>query len=146
MTGVLRGEGADDQEPTQGAWPCLLDSLRVDRREFQLLEETLYLSEYNYFDVLVYRDDDIEAFLVVFSSLDCLQLVELHIRGCGDNAMELLKAAADWPEVSRVIMEGSCLELVVPADPPLRVEKALEKLGVNKPLQPLGFRVSKVME
>ena len=48
---------------------------------------------------------------------------------------------AEWPEVARVVMEGDCVELVVPSEPQLRIKNALEKLGVEK-VKPVAFRPS----
>jgi hypothetical protein len=40
-----------------------------------------------------------------------------------------------------VVIEGDCVELVVPSEPRVRIKNALEKLGVEK-VKPVAFRPS----
>lgn len=131
----------DEGEPTPGAGPCIGDVARVDEAEFRLLHEFLNTIEYDYVDILVHSEDDMEVYFEAFAGLDCIRVVNLRVRGCGPAAIEYLKAAADWPEVARVVLEGGCIELTVPPEPPLRVARALEKLGVEEPIVPRAFRV-----
>ena len=128
-------------EPTPGAGPCIGDELDVDETEFNLLYGLLESTEYNWVDVLIYRSDGVEAFLECFIGVDCLRIIDLRIRVCGSSAIKGLKHAGDWPEVSRLVFEGDCIEMVVPSTPPGRVRSALGKLGVGIPLAPVAFRV-----
>jgi hypothetical protein len=61
----------------------------------------------------------------------CLPVLELRIRGCGEKSTELLKKV-EWPEVSKAVMEGECVELIVPSEPPPRIANALRKLGLER--------------
>ena len=131
----------DDAEPTPGAGPCIDEALEIDEDEFRLLWEFIDLTEHDRVDILVYDSDGVEAYIEAFAGVECLQILALKIRGCGDVALEYLKAAADWPEVSRVVIEGGCVELTVPPEPPLRVARALDRLGVEKPIVPMAFRI-----
>ncbi|MCE4602196.1 MAG: hypothetical protein F7C08_03905 [Desulfurococcales archaeon] len=134
----------DEGEPTPRAGPCIEEVVAVDEAEFRLLHELLSSTEYDYIDILLHEGDGIEVYLEAFAGLDCIRLISLHARGCGPAALEYLKAAADWPEVSRVVIEGGCIDLEIPSEPPFRVARALDKLGVESPLVPRAFRVKRV--
>ena len=134
----------DEGEPTPRAGPCIEEVAEVDEAEFRLLHELLTMTEHDYVDVLLHEAEGVEVYLEAFAGLDCIRVISLHARGCGPAALDYLKAAADWPEVSRVVVEGDCIDLEIPPDPPLRIARALDKLGVDTPLAPRAFRVKRV--
>lgn len=127
----------DEEEPTPGA-PCLGDLDVVNPEDLVDLESTLYTKQGTLYDVLV-ESSRYEVYMRVYSAaFECIRLLELRVRGCGVESTELLKIV-DWPEVTRASMEGDCLELVVPADPPQRILNAMRKLGLDK-LKPIAYR------
>ena len=129
----------DDREPTPRAGPCLEDTGLVDEEEASNVWSLLYPLEYNIVDLLVH-EGPVEVAFRVFIGLECLEALEARISGCGDVAGRLMKLS-DEPEVSRVSITGrGCVELVVPFDPPLRVKKALERIGITTPLHILAYR------
>ncbi len=132
-------------EPTPGAG-CLWEVLgeHVDLESFLEVYSTAYNREIDYLDVLVWERGGIEAFFKSYVGLDCLELIDLRIRGCESEALSLLKGYAEWPEVSRIIMEGDCIELVVPPDPPVRVVEALRKLGYRGKISAKAYRPSEL--
>ena len=120
----------DEEEPTPRA-SCLEDLDMVSAEDIVELEATLYTRPGTLYDVLV-EGGRYEVYLRVYSTLsDCLRVVELRVRACGEGSLELFKLV-EWPEVSRAIVEGSCVELVVPAEPPFRVASMLRKLGFSE--------------
>ena len=129
----------DDREPTPRAGPCLEDTGLVGEEEASNVWSLLYPLEYNIVDLLVYQGPPEVAFRV-FIGLECLEALEARIRACGDRARELLELA-DEPEVARVAMTGGgCVELVVPFEPPVRVRRALDRIGITAPLTILAYR------
>jgi len=120
----------DEEEPTPGA-SCLEDLDMVSAEDIVELEATLYTRPGTLYDVLV-EGGRYEVYLRVYSAFfDCLRVVELRVRACGEGSLELFKLV-EWPEVSRAIVEGSCVELVVPAEPLFRVVSMLRKLGFSE--------------
>ncbi len=130
----------DEMEPTPGAGPCIEDVLEIDEGEFKLLFDFLTLQEHDFVDILI-ESDGFEVYIEGFISTDCIVVLALRIRGCGSALAEQLRAYSDWPEVSRAILEGDCIELVIPPDPPARVREAVRKLGVETPIVPRAFRI-----
>jgi hypothetical protein len=138
---VLREDPIGDEwEPTPGA-PCLEDLEVLEEEDIAEVEATLYTREETVYDVLL-DEPRYEVYLRVQSTMpgDCIRVLELRVKGCGKEGVELLKNA-EWPEVSRVVIEGDCVELVVPSEPQLRIKNALKKLGVEK-VKPVAFRPS----
>ena len=141
MKPVLREDPQGDEwGPTPGA-PCLDDLEVLEEDDIIEVEAVLYTREKTVYDVLL-DDTRYEVYLKVQSTIpgDCVRVLELRVKGCGKEGVELLKNA-EWPEVSRVVIEGDCVELVVPSEPQLRIKNALEKLGVEK-VKPVAFRPS----
>ncbi len=140
MTAVLRADGDPerDDEPTPGAGPCVEDWGLLDEEEARQIHAILDAQEYNYYDLLVY-EGEYEVFLRVFVGLDCLRLEEVRVRGCGEIA-ERVKELIDLPEFTRIALEGECVEVASPADLRMRIEKALERLGLRAPLSPIAYR------
>jgi len=141
MKPVLREDPQGDElEPTPGAL-CLEDLEVLEEDDITEVEAVLYIREKTVYDVLL-DDPRYEVYLKVQSTIpgDCVRVLDLRVRGCGKEGVELLKNA-EWPEVSRVVMEGDCVELVVPSEPQVRIKNALKKLGVEK-VKPVAFRPS----
>jgi hypothetical protein len=141
MKPVLREDPQGDEwEPTPGA-PCLNDLDVLEEDDVIEVEAVLYTREKTVYDVLL-DDTRYEVYLKVQSTIpgDCVRVLELRVKGCGKEGVELLKNA-EWPEVARVVMEGDCVELVVPSEPQVRIKNALKKLGVEK-VKPVAFRPS----
>ncbi len=130
-------------EPTPGA-SCIWEALRgyIDVDSFLEVYSLAYGREHDYVDILVMDDGKLEAYIKSYVGLDCLELIDLRIRGCGSDALAVLKEYAEWPEVSRIIMEGDCIELVVPPHPPIRVVEALRKLGLKDTITVKAYRYS----
>ncbi len=142
MKQVLRGDPktGDEWEPTPRA-VCIEDLEILEEEDVIELEATLYTREGTIYDVLLDKED-YEVYLKVYSTIpgECLKTLELRIRGCKERGVELLKNV-EWPEVSKVIVEGDCVELVIPSEPPPRIKNALGKLGLTK-AKPIAFRPS----
>ena len=129
----------DDREPTPRAGPCLEDTGLVDEEESSNVWSLLYPLEYNIVELLVFEGPP-EVVFRVFISLECLEALEARVRACGDTARKLLELA-DEPEVARVAMTSKgCVELVVPFNPPIRVRRALDRIGITTPLAILAYR------
>ena len=127
----------DEEEPTPRA-PCLADLGIIALDDLIELESTLFVKQGTFYDVLV-SEGEWEVFLRVYSSAsDCLRVLELRVRRCGERAGELLKMI-EWPEVSKATIEGDCVELVIPSDPPSRILNALGKLGLRE-VKPIAYR------
>ncbi|MCE4611208.1 MAG: hypothetical protein F7B17_04460 [Desulfurococcales archaeon] len=124
-------------EPTQRAGGCLSELLPLGDVEVSMIAGILQSKEHDLIAVLLAVVDDKEVYAVVEYTDECPALRELRVRGCGE-ARELI-GAADWPEVSEVVIEGRCAEIVIPGDTRVRVENALKKLGVSK-LEFLAWR------
>ncbi len=129
----------DDREPTPRAGPCIEDTGIVEGESASFAYSKLYRLEYNIVDLLIYTDGELEAAARVFVSLDCLELLEIIVKACGDASGRLLRLA-DEPEVSRVSMEKGCVELHAPGEPPERARRLLEKLGITGPLEILAYK------
>ncbi len=97
-----------------------------------VLHGLLYPTEFNYFALVFPLEGGGEAWLILFVGVDCVEVVALRVVGCG-GARERVYGITDWPEVSRVDVEGGCAYALIPGDPPYRVKAALEKLGVGEP-------------
>ena len=129
----------DDEEPTQGAGPCIEEWGLVDEETAGTLHGILDTTEYNYADLLV-EHGELEVFMRVFIGLDCLRLVEVRVRGCKEKA-ERVKRLFDEPEFTRIALEGECIEIAAPADIRVRVERALAAVGLAPPLRVLAYRL-----
>ena len=143
MNEVLRGD-SDEREPTHGACPCLESLSLLDEDSLIELASRIIDVEYDYIDVLIYREEDFEAWILVrIADNDCMRLVQASVGGCGSRAGGLLELA-DEPEVEKVelVKKGGieCVVLHSSGDPPLRVKKLLEKLGMRGPFPVLGYR------
>ncbi|MEB3844250.1 MAG: hypothetical protein LRS48_01045 [Desulfurococcales archaeon] len=141
MTGVLRDDaGVDEIEPTQRVGPCLEDLDFVEEEDARLAHATLYSREYNIVYLLAGEYEGIEVSLKAFVGLDCLHLLSLHARGCGPEVQGRLKKLYENPEFTKIILEGDCIEIVAPAEPPYRVKRALKLLGIEGKLRLLAYR------
>lgn len=129
----------DAEEPTPGVGPCIEDIGLVKENIARELHVMLEPTEYNVVDLLV-PSRELEVFLRVFIGLDCLHALEIHIRGCG-KLVGKVKKLYEEPEFSRVILEGDCMEIVAPADPSLRLVRALRLAGIEAPVEPVAYRV-----
>ncbi|MEN2999689.1 MAG: hypothetical protein ABDH61_03855 [Acidilobaceae archaeon] len=94
------------------------------------LEAIAYVSPATRIDLLIHAEEQLEAFLILFSGVECLEARELVVRGCGERGGELVKHV-ELPEVARVALEEECVELRVPASPPQRIKEALRKMGLD---------------
>ncbi len=130
----------DDLEPTQGAGPCL-DELfpSVDRDDVAELFSTLYNSEHNLVEVLLYQDEQgrLQVYARCFVSMRCLEVREVVAETCG---RDVSLSPFEWPEVDKVEVVGECLRLASRPDPPLKARRLLKLLGVGEPRQVLGYR------
>ncbi len=110
-----------------------------------LLEAWSVLSsrEYVYVDLLLYQREDLEVIARVFVGENCLELVEVSVRSCGNSASMLL-ALSEEPEVDSVVLEKkrgvSCTILRSRPEPPLKPLRLLDKLGITKPLAVLAYK------
>ncbi|MCS7106725.1 MAG: hypothetical protein NZ902_01280 [Acidilobaceae archaeon] len=103
----------------------------LPEEEVRELEARAYLSPATHIDVLIRSEERLEAFLRLLSSPECLEARELVISACEERGAEFLKYA-ELPEVARIALEGECVELHVPADPPQRIKEALRKMGLGE--------------
>ena len=129
-------------EPTPGAGPCIeeLAGDLLDRSSVEEAIRVLERLEYTVVDLLL--EPLLEGafmYLRVAVDMECLRVLEMRVRSCGGGSARLLRMAGE-PEVSRVIMEADCLEIVVPVDPLYRVKSAMNKLGVRGSLSITMFR------
>jgi len=143
MNEVLRGD-LDEREPTHGAGPCLEDLDLFEEDSLVELASRVVDREYDFVEVLFHRDENLEAWILIhIADDDCMRLVRVSVGGCGSQAGRLLELA-DEPEIEKVelIKRGSveCVVLHSSSDPPLRVKRLLEKLGMSGPFSVLGYR------
>ncbi len=130
----------DDQEPTQGAGPCLEDLFpSVDRDDVVELFSALYNMEHNTVEVLLYREEQggLQVYARCFVSTRCLEVQELVAERCGRGVS---LSPFEWPEVDKAEIVGECLRLASRPDPPLKARRFLKMLGVGEPRQILGYR------
>ncbi|MCE4625082.1 MAG: hypothetical protein F7C35_04380 [Desulfurococcales archaeon] len=132
---------SSDEEPTPGVGPCLEDWEIVREEEARVLFGLLEPLEVNYVDLIV-PHEVYEVFLRVFIGLDCLHLVEIRVRGCGDHVNDI-KELYNNPEFTRIVLEGNCIEIGAPGDNRIRVLRALNHLGLKPPLEPVAYRLVK---
>ncbi len=131
----------DDQEPTPRVGPCIEDTGLVEKEEASIAYSMLEPQEYNIVDLLLYSTpENVEVYARVFIGLECLNVLSLHIRGCGEKAVEMLKKYSDKPEFYKIIMEGNCIELIAPHTPTIRLIRALSIVGAKTPLPILAYR------
>lgn len=116
---------------------CLADLGLFSAEEVGELEALFYSLEHTIVDLLIWEEGDMISYLRFYSRPDCLALLELRLRGCGESAKKVL-SLADWPEVSKIAIEGACVEALVRPSPPAKVRSALNKLGI-KPV-PIAYR------
>lgn len=118
-------EGSEVGEPV-----CLSDLNMFPQEELNELEAMAYRAEHTLLDLLIWEEGSMSSYLRLYSRHDCVAAVELRVRGCGDGLSKAL-SLADWPEVSRVVIEGECAEAVINPYPPARIRGALNKLNVE---------------
>ena len=144
MKGVLSDDPGDrlggEWEPTHGAGPCLWEAGILDAESSAWVAAVVESRGYPGLDVLVHEAGDVEVYVRIFSGPECPELAELRARFCEGAEAGKAFQAVDWPEVSRAVVEGGCLEIVVPADPLFRVKEALRKLGLTPPLKARAYR------
>jgi hypothetical protein len=128
----------DAEEPTQRVGPCVEEWGITEEEKARVLHGLLDTIEHNIVDLLI-PHERLEVFLRVFIGIDCLHLLELRARGCGENA-STVKNLADLPEFTRITMEGDCVEVGAPADVKSRIINALKHLGLSPPLEPVAYR------
>ena len=140
------GSRGDDLEPTLEAGPCLEYGLPLTASDIEEVHHVVFTLEELGIDeaiVTVYSEQELESgFRVLWDpAMECFRVASLVVRGCGGESARLVKAA-DWPEVSAVALERDCTEIVIPLDPPYRVKRAVEKLGLDPSnWRPLGVRL-----
>ncbi|MEM1873672.1 MAG: hypothetical protein QXS85_04270 [Acidilobaceae archaeon] len=132
-------DSGDEFEPTLGASRiCLKDSGILPEELASEVEAEVYVRDATHVDLLLYHSSDTELVAEAASTPDCLVLLSLKLRRCGASARSLLEWV-EWPEVSRAVVEGDCVELAALADTKSRLRNFLEKTGI-KPLGVLAFR------
>jgi hypothetical protein len=124
-------------EPTPRAEPCL-EELFPDL-DLSELHERLVNTEHNYVEFLLHDEKDLTVTLLAFIDFECFRVQGLRVRGCGDRQGMVVKLMSE-PEASGGDIEASCAEARIPADPPYRVLRTLEKLGL-KDVRPLAYRI-----
>ena len=129
-------------EPTPRAGPCLEELGEfVDEDSIATASSILERVEYIAVDLLLEPPPpNSTMYLRTLLELECIRVLELRVVSCRDDSLKRLLTLADEPEVSRVVMEGECIEIVVPVDPPYRAKSLIEKLGLNGKLAITGFR------
>ncbi|MCE4612909.1 MAG: hypothetical protein F7C07_03655 [Desulfurococcales archaeon] len=120
---------------------CLEDVVEVDRLSLIEARSVLDLSEANMADLLLYSGEGKEVYARVFVSVDCLLLVYMVVRACGEASGDLLRLASEAPEVTRISMENGCVEAMVPPEPRGRVSSFLEKAGIKNNLEVKAYRI-----
>jgi hypothetical protein len=128
-----------DEEPTPGVGPCVEEWGIIEKETARILYGMLEPLDYNYVDLLILHEK-YEVFIRVFIGLECLHLVEVRVRGCGET-LEEIKKLSELPEFTRIMLEGECIEIAAPADMKHRVVKALEKIGIEPPVSPVAYRM-----
>ncbi len=127
-----RAGSGGDVEPTPGAGPLcvedLLPSLRAALRDLYLLASSL---EYNYYMLILRASGGVRARVLLYVGPRCLEVRGVALEACGES-VEALKGLADRPEFPVVDVEGGCVSLKAPADPPYRVLRALRLAGVEE--------------
>ncbi len=131
---------ADEIEPTPRVGPCLEDLGIVEEIDARMAHAMLVNKEYNIVDILLYNDDVLEVYIEVFIGLECLHVLSLHARSCVKEGIEKLKALSEKPEFTRIVLEGDCFEIQAPWEPPFRLKRALDLLGIKGKTSILGYR------
>ena len=129
-------------EPTPGAEPCM--ERLFPYNNLKELHERLIKTEHNYVEFLIYKDEKLVVTLLAFIDMSCFKVLGLRIRGCYDRQNDVLKLIAE-PESSDGDIEPRCAEARVPANPPYRVLRTLEKLGL-KEVEPIAYRIVDIEE
>ena len=127
----------DELEPTQGAGPCIEDLFPLLAEDAEELFSTLVNKEYNVVDVLIFKGENVEAYVRCFVSLQCLEVKELRISMCGSN---VTLEPFEWPETDKAIIREGCLTIAAAPRPRLRVSKLLNRLRIPEPKEILGYR------
>ncbi len=129
-------------EPTPGAEPCIENLFPyLDLSE---LYENLVKTEHNYVEFLIYKNDELIVTLLTFIDIECFRLQGLRIRGCHNKQSLVLKIIGE-PEALGGDIEPKCAEARIPANPPYRVLRTLEKLGLKK-IEPMAYRIVDIEE
>ena len=119
-----------DPREGPGGGPACIESLGLaGPEEAASLHAALSVREHDYYAFIMERGDGWEVRLIVAVGFDCLEAVAVEVRGCG-GARERVYGITDWPEISRVEVEGDCAYALAPAEPPYRVAATLHKLGL----------------
>jgi hypothetical protein len=146
MNGVLRSD-LDEREPTPGAGPCLDDLGLFDEDSLADLWGQVKDREWDYLEVLFYRDDEREAWALVRVGEECLRLIEVAVALCGEGSSRFFEFA-DLPEVVKIdFIQRSNVECVIfhsSSDPPARAIRFLEQIGMRGPFKVLGYSPAEV--
>jgi len=135
---------ADEVEPTPRVGPCIEETGIIDEETSRQLFALFEPKEHNFIDLLVFEDEGTETFLRVMVGLDCLHVFELHVVGCGEKSVEALKKLYDKPEFTRLVLQGNCVELIAPWNPPMRIKQALRLFNIEIPVVPKAYRPSDI--
>ena len=137
---VIPGMGGEVAGDLSGL-RCLEEVVEVDRLSAIEARSVLDTLEANMADLLLYSGGGKEVYARVFISVDCLLLVYVVVKACGEASGSLLKLASESPEVTKITMEKDCVEAMVPPSPPGRVSRFLEKAGIRGGLTVKAYRV-----
>ncbi|WP_292320574.1 hypothetical protein [Caldisphaera sp.] len=129
MKRVLSEEDINDFEPTPGAGPCI-EEFFGNNDDIQEINSVSKNRENDYVDVLLYYNK-ISFYLKLFNGIDCLHIMYGVIESCEEEEKDFLIKLADEPEVYKIIVQGKCVKLIIPAIPLLRIYKIMEKAKIN---------------
>ncbi|MDP8002634.1 MAG: hypothetical protein ACP5I6_04840 [Caldisphaera sp.] len=130
MKRVLSEDNMDDFEPTPGVGPCIEEFLKKSE-ELDEINSISQNKETNYVDILLYDNEKLEFYLRTFVGIDCLHIIDGVLESCENDIKDMLKKYADFPEVSKVEMQGNCIRLIIPSTPIIRIKKFLEKINIK---------------
>lgn len=127
-------------EPTPGAGPCLEEIFPHMAERILEIHASAHVSEFNYIELLLYNSRDLRVSIVAFVGSECLEVLGLRVLGCHSSAERILNLISS-PESSGGDVWRDCAEARVPADPPYRIIRVLDDLGVGVPADILAYRL-----
>jgi len=139
MKRVLSEEKDNDFEPTPRVGPCV-EELLAKSEELDEINSVVQNREADWVDLLLYDNNEIQFYLRTFVGIDCLHIVQGILESCSEAGKEICKRYVDYPEVSRIDLQGDCIFLFIPHFPSLRIRKFMEKIAI-RPERILAYRL-----